>query len=216
MNPTVTAYLHQAKTWQEEMKLLRSILLDCGMQEDLKWGKPCYSYQNTNLIIIQPFKSYCALGFFKGSVLGDPQKILIKPGENTQGGRQIRFTGVKEIADMEPVLKQYVFEAIEAEKAGVKVQYKKTKDYDVPEELEVEMNRNPNLKSAFEALTPGRQRGYLLYFGGAKQSKTRVDRVKRYMPRILAGKGMEDCICGLSKRYPACDGSHKQLEKKGR
>lgn len=214
MNPTITAYLNQAKTWQEEMKLLRSILLDCGMQEDLKWGKPCYSYQNTNLVIIQPFKDYCALGFFNGSLLSDPEKILIKPGKNTQGGRQIRFTCVKEIADRGPVLKQYVFEAIEAEKAGVKVQYKKTKDYDVPEELEVEMKKNPNLKSAFEALTPGRQRGYLLYFGGAKQSKTRVDRVKRYMPRILEGKGMGDCICGLSKRYPACDGSHKQLEKK--
>lgn len=212
MNPKVDLFLSKAKSWQEEMEKLRAIILDCGFTEDLKWGKPCYSFQDTNLLILQPFKDYCALMFFNGAQLNDTNGILVKPGENTQSGRQIRFTKLSEITKLKSVLKAYLYESIEAEKAGLKVILKKTSDYEIPEEFEKKLKTMPALKKAFEALTPGRQRAYLMHFSAAKQSKTRESRIDSYVQRILDGKGIGDCTCGLSKRYPLCDGSHKFIK----
>jgi uncharacterized protein YdeI (YjbR/CyaY-like superfamily) len=212
MNPKVDQYLSKVKNWQEEIELLRSIILDCGFIEELKWGKPCYSFQDTNLVIIQPFKEYCALMFFNGALLNDPKGLLIKPGENTQAGRQIRFTSLKEITKMKATLKAYLYESIEVEKAGLKVSLKKTSDYAIPEEFQTKLKSMPGLKKAFEALTPGRQRAYLMHFAAPKQSKTRETRIESYIEKILSGKGISDCTCGLSKRYPSCDGSHKLLK----
>ena len=212
MNPKVDQYLSKVKQWQEEIEQLRSIILDCGFIEELKWGKPCYSFQDTNLVIIQPFKEYCALMFFNGALLNDPKGLLIKPGENTQAGRQIRFTNLKEITKMKVTLKAYLYEAIEVEKAGLKISLKKTSDYAVPEEFQAKLKSMPTLKKAFEALTPGRQRAYLMHFAAPKQSKTRETRIESYLEKILSGKGISDCTCGLSKRYPSCDGSHKLIK----
>ena len=191
MNPKVDGYLRKAKKWQEEMKKLRRISLACGLTEELKWGKPCYTFQKSNIVIIQGFKEYCALMFCKGALLNDPNGILKKPGENTQAARQIRFTNVREIVEMEPILKAYIYEAIEAEKAGLKVNFKKNPE-PVPEELQNKLDEIPALKTAFEALTPGRQRGYILYFSAAKQSKTRESRIEKWMPQILHGKELND------------------------
>lgn len=212
MNPKVDQFLSKTKNWQEEMEALRSILLDCGFTEDLKWGKPCYAYLDANLVIIQPFKEYFALLFFNGALLADPKGILVKPGENTQAGRQIRFTNLKEITKLKTTIKSYLYEAIEAQKAGLKVALKKTSDYAIPEEFQKKLDKMPKLKKAFEALTPGRQKAYLLHFAAAKQPKTREARIESYLERILSGKGINDCTCGLSKRYPTCDGSHKFIK----
>jgi uncharacterized protein YdeI (YjbR/CyaY-like superfamily) len=212
MNPKVDQYLSKAKNWQEEMEQLRTIILDCGFTEDLKWGKPCYSFQDTNLVIVQPFKEYCALMFFNGALLNDPKGILVKPGENTQAGRQIRYTSLNEITKQKATLKAYLYEAIEVVKAGLKVTLKKTSDYEIPEEFKSKLKSMPALKKAFESLTSGRQKAYLLHFSAAKQSKTREARIESYVSKILSGKGIGDCTCGLSKRYPNCDGSHKQLK----
>ncbi|MBA4462864.1 MAG: YdeI/OmpD-associated family protein [Nitrosopumilaceae archaeon] len=176
----------------EELKQLRTILLDCGLTEELKWGVPCYTFQNSNIVLMSAFKEYCALGFFKGALLKDANGILDKPGENTQAARQIRFTNVREIVEMEPVLKAYIDEAIEVEKAGLKVDFKKTLEFEIPEEFQNKLDEIPALKTAFEALTPGRQRAYLLYFSQPKQSKTRESRVEKCMPQILDGKGLHD------------------------
>ena len=191
MNPNVNGYLRRAKKWREEMEKLRRISLDCGLTEELKWGKPCYTFQKSNIVIIQGFKEYCALMFCKGALLSDPDGVLIQQTKNVQAARQIRFTNVHEIAEMEPILKAYVREAIEAEKAGLKVTYKKNPE-PIPEELQNKLDEIPALKTAFHALTPGRQRGYILYFSAAKQSKTRESRIEKCMQQILNGKGLND------------------------
>ena len=191
MNPKVDVYLRKAKKWQEEFKKLRRIILDCQLTEELKWGKPCYSFQKSNLVIIQGFKEFCALLFCKGALLNDANGILEKPGENTQAARRIPFTNVREIVEMEPMLKAYIHEAIEAEKAGLKVNLK-TNPEPIPEELQNKLDEIPALKTAFDALTPGRQRAYILYFSAPKQSKTRESRVEKCMQHILNGKGLND------------------------
>jgi len=193
MNPKVDVYLSKVKKWQEEMEKLRMIVLDCGLTEELKWGKPCYSFQNSNIVIIQGFKEYCALLFFKGVLLNNPNGILVKTGENTRVGRQIRFTNdVREIVEMEPILKVYINQAIEVEKAGLKVDIKEKTELVFPEEFQTKLDENPALKAAFESLTPGRQRAYNFYFSQPKQSKTRESRVEKSVQQILNGKGLND------------------------
>jgi uncharacterized protein YdeI (YjbR/CyaY-like superfamily) len=189
--PEVDAYLSQAESWREEMKQLRRISLGCGLTEELKWGKPCYTFQANNVLIIQPFKEYCALMFCQGALLKDPKGILQRPGEHTQAARQIRFTQAREILGMESVVRAYIREAVAAEKAGLKVAYKKTPE-PVPEALQNKLDESPPLKAAFHALTPGRQRAYILYFSGAKQAKTQEARVEKYRRQILSGRGMND------------------------
>ena len=192
MNPQVEEYLRKAKKWQEESKKLRRIILDCGLTEESKWGKPCYTFQSSNVVIIQGFKEYCALLFCKGALLKDANRILIQQTEYVQAARQIRFTNVPEIAEMEPILKAYIHEAVEVEKAGLEVNYKKTSEFSVPAELQTKLDATPALKKAFKALTPGRQRAYLLYFGAPKQSKTRESRIEKCTPQILRGQGLND------------------------
>jgi uncharacterized protein YdeI (YjbR/CyaY-like superfamily) len=192
MNPKVDFFFSKADKWQEEFEKLRAIVLDCGLTEELKWGCPCYMLQKSNIVLIHGFKEYCALLFFKGALLKDPKGILIQQTENVQVARQVRFTGVREIAKLEPILKAYIYEAIEVEKAGVKPDYKKTKEFPMPEEFQVQLDKKAALKTAFEALTPGRQRAYLLYFSTPKQSKTRESRVEKYIKQILKGKGLDD------------------------
>ncbi|GET26083.1 YdeI family protein [Prolixibacter sp. NT017] len=192
MNPKVDEFLSKAQKWQGEMTKLRSVVLDCGLNEEVKWMHPCYTYQNSNVVLIHGFKEYCALLFFKGALLKDTDGILIQQTENVQAGRQIRFTNLQEIVELEATIKAYIFEAIEVEKAGLKVEMKKTKDYPVPEELQTKLDESPALKTAFEALTPGRQRAYLFHFGQPKQSKTRTARVEKCIPQILDGKGLND------------------------
>nr|WP_106779537.1 YdeI family protein [Lysinibacillus timonensis] len=192
LNPKVDEFLTKEKKWWEEMVKLREFILNCGLTEELKWNKPCYTFQNRNIVIIQGFKEYCALMFFKGVLLNDVNGILLKPGENSQTQRQIRFTNVHEIAQMEFILKDNINEAIEVEKSGLEVEFKKTADYLIPEELQRKFNEMPSLKTAFEALTPGRQRAYILYFTQAKQSKTRESRIGKYIQHILDGKGIND------------------------
>ncbi|EPC03330.1 hypothetical protein L861_17460 [Litchfieldella anticariensis FP35 = DSM 16096] len=192
MNPKVDDYLSKVKKWQEELKELRLIVLDSQLTEELKWGKPCYTFQNNNVVILQGFKESCALLFAKGALLKDSNGILEKPGENTQAARRIPFTNAREIVEMATILKAYVNEAVEVEKAGLKVNFKTTDEFSIPEEFQNKLDEIPALKSAFYALTPGRQRAYLLYFSGAKQSKTRESRVEKYMQQILDGKGLND------------------------
>ncbi|NWJ51054.1 MAG: YdeI/OmpD-associated family protein [Bacteroidetes bacterium] len=192
MNPEVDIYLSKAKKWQEELEKLRMIVLDCQLTEELKWGKPCYSFQKSNIIIIIGFKEYCALLFFKGALLSDVNGILVKAGENSQAGRQIRFTNIREIVEMETTLKAYIYEAIEVEKAGLKVNLIKNTELIFPEELQHRLDEIPTLKTAFESLTPGRQRAYNIYFSQPKQSKTRESRVEKCIQQILDGKGLND------------------------
>jgi uncharacterized protein YdeI (YjbR/CyaY-like superfamily) len=179
-------------TWQEELKILRRLLLECGLTEERKWGSPCYTLNNKNVVMIAAFADNCALSFLKGVLLKDEQDILEKPGENSQSVRFVRFTNVKQIMAKWEVLKHYVFEAIEVEKAGLQVKLKKLSDYEVPEEFQERLDADPALKAAFEGLTPGRQKGYLLYFSGAKQPKTRKARIEKYIPKILRGIGFHD------------------------
>ena len=192
MNPKVDVYLTKAKKWQEELEKLRIIILDCQLAEELKWGKPCYTFEKHNIVIILPLKEYCALLFCKGALLNDANGILITPGENTQAARQIRFTNVREIVEMETILKAYIHEAIEVEKAGLKVNFKKITEFLIPDELQNKLGEIPALKTAFNALTPGRQRAYILYFSAPKQSKTRESRVEKCRQQILDGKGLND------------------------
>lgn len=192
MNPKVDFYFGKEKRWQKEIEQLRTIILDCHLAEELKWGCPCYTFNKTNIVLIHVFKEYCALLFFKGALLKDPKGILIQQTENVQAARQIRFTDVKEITKLKATIKAYVFEAIEIEEAGLKVPLKKTKEFNMPEEFQNKLNESPDLKTAFYALTPGRQRGYLLYFSSAKQSKTREARIEKHMEQILNGKGLDD------------------------
>jgi uncharacterized protein YdeI (YjbR/CyaY-like superfamily) len=192
MNSKVDAFLSRTEQWRPEFKKLRTIALACGLSEELKWGQPCYTFQDKNIVLMHGFKEYCALLFFKGSLLKDPKGILIQQTEHVQAGRQIRFTSVREIAAMEAALKAYIREAIEVEKAGLKVKHKSTADFKVPEEFQSKLDEIPALKTAFNALTPGRQRGYLFYFSAAKRSQTRAERIEKYMPQILKGKGLDD------------------------
>ena len=191
-NSKVNFFFDKAKQWQQEFEQLRLVCLDCGLTEELKWGVPCYTLEKKNIVLIHVFKEYCALLFFKGALLKDPKGILIQQTENVQAARQIRFTSLREIVKMEKTLKAYIHEAIEVEKAGLKVPLKKTKDFAIPEEFQKKLNKVPVLKTAFKALTPGRQRAYIFYFSAAKQSKTREERVEKYIPKILAGKGLDD------------------------
>ena len=191
-NPKVDAYLSKAKKWQEEFERLRTIILGCGLSEELKWGVPCYTFENSNIVLIHGFKEYCALLFFKGALLKDAKGILIQQTENVQAARQIRFTNVREIVKLKPVLKAYIHEAIEVEKAGLKVNLKKTTEFKVPEEFQNKLDEIPALKTAFHALTPGRQRAYILHFSQPKLAKTRKSRVEKSMRQILKGKGIND------------------------
>ncbi len=188
----VDGYLRRAEKWQKEFEKLREIVLDCDLVEDMKWGHPCYTLQKKNVVLMHGFKEYCALLFFKGVLLKDPRGILIKVGQHSQSSRHIRFTHVREVVKMAPILTAYIHEAIEVERAGLKVKLKKTSDCAIPDELQNKLDDVPALKKAFDALTPGRQRAYIYYFSGAKQSKTRESRVQKCMPRILAGKGLDD------------------------
>ena len=192
MNPDVDVFLSKTKKWQEEFEKLRMIVLDCQLTEELKWGVPCYTFQKSNIVLIHGFKEYCALLFFKGALLHDAQGILIQQTENVQAGRQIRFTNIREIVEMEAILKDYIYEAIEVEKAGLKVNFKKNTELIFPEEFQKKLDEIPALKTAFDALTPGRQRAYNFYFSEPKQSKTRESRVEKCMQQILNGKGLND------------------------
>ena len=192
MNPTVDFYFNKAEKWRDEFNTLRLIILECGLNEELKWGCPCYTFQNGNIVLIHGFKDYCALLFFKGALMPDVQGILIQQTANVQAGRQIRFTNVQEIAAMESILKAYIYEAIEVEKAGLKVDFKKNTERIIPDELLRKFETIPDLKSAFDALTQGRQRAYIFYFSQPKQSKTREARVEKCIPKILSIKGLDD------------------------
>ncbi|MCE4048884.1 MULTISPECIES: YdeI/OmpD-associated family protein [Bacillaceae] len=191
-NPKVDEFLNKAKTWQEEYRILRNIILDCELTEDFKWMHPCYTLNDKNVVLIHGFKEYVALLFHKGALIKDPQGILVQQTENVQAARQIRFTNVQQIIDMEAVLKAYIKEAIAVEEAGLEVELKKNEEYSMPEELQIKFAEIPALKSAFEGLTPGRQRAYLLHFSQAKQAKTRAARVDKYVQHILDGKGLND------------------------
>jgi len=202
LNPQVDEYLKKLTKWQEESKKLRKIVLDCGLTEESKWGKPCYTFQNSNVVILHGFKEYCALLFCKGALLKDAHHILIQQTENVQAARQIRFTSLQEIIEMEPTVKAYIHEAVEVEKAGLEVDYKKTSEFPVAEELQNKLDTVPAFKRAFKALTPGRQRGYLLYFAAPKQSKTREARIEKCMPQILKGQGLNEDYAQTKKSKP--------------
>ena len=192
MNPKVDSFFKNAKQWQEEYKKLRQIILDCGLTEEFKWMHPCYTFQESNIVLIHGFKEYCAILFIKGALLKDANGVLIQQTENVQAGRQIRFINVREIVEMEPILKAYIQEAIEVEKAGLKVDYKKATDYIIPKEFQIELDKMPALSEAFYALTPGRQRAYIYYFSQPKLSKTRESRVEKCIDFILDGMGLND------------------------
>lgn len=192
MNPKVDFYFDKAKKWQEEINKMRKIVLECHLAEELKWGCPCYTYEKKNIVLIHVFKEYCAFLFFKGALMKDKEGILIQQTENVQAARQVRFTNIKEIKKLEATLKAYIYQAIEVEESGAKVEFKKTKEFGMVDEFEKHLNKNTKLKTAFHALTPGRQRGYLLHFSSAKQSKTRESRIEKCIPRNLDGKGLDD------------------------
>lgn len=192
MNPKVDFFFTKAKKWQAEFEALRSIILDCGLEEELKWGVPCYMHHKSNIVLIHGFKDYCAILFFKGALLKDEKGILIQQTANVQAARQLRFTSLKEITKLQRTIKTYIFEALEIEKAGLKVELKKTKEFTMPEEFKLKLKNSSDLKKAFDSLTPGRQRAYLLYFSSAKQAKTRETRVEKSIPQILQGKGLDD------------------------
>lgn len=211
LNPKVDDFLAKEKWWKPELEKLRTIALDCLLTEDFKWMHPCYTNQNKNIVLIHGFKEYCALLFMKGSLLQDTEGILIQQTENVQSGRQIRFNNLDEIIKLEPILKAYIFEAIEVEKAGLKVVSKLKSELVFPDEFEEIISKDKAYKDAFFALTPGRQRAYHLHFTGAKQSKTIISRIENNRQRIIDGYGFNDCTCGMSKRMPNCDGSHKYI-----
>lgn len=191
-NPKVDFFFEQAGQWRAEFEQLRTIALDCDLTEELKWGNPCYTLEGSNIVLMHGFKEYCALLFFKGALLQDPEGILVQQTKNVQATRQIRFTNVEDIVEIAPILRAYIQQAIEVEKAGLKVEFKATAEFAMPEEFQSKLDDIPALKAAFEALTPGRQRAYLLYFSSAKQAKTREARIEKAMPQILDGKGLND------------------------
>lgn len=213
MNVKVDVYISKAKKWKLEMVQLRKIILQCGLVEEFKWRNPCYMFDKSNVVIIGEFKAYCAIMFFKGVLLQDVDGILIQQTENVQSARQIRFTNVQQIVALAPTIKAFIYEAIEVEKAGLKVVLKNSTNFILVPELQNMLHKNKVFNTAFTALTPGRQRAYNLYFTAPKQSKTREQRIEKYMQRIINGKGLHDCICGLSKKMPNCDGSHKYIQK---
>ncbi len=192
LNPKVDKFLNRTEKWHEEFTKLREIILDCGLKEDLKWGVPSYSFENKNIVLIHGFNEYCAILFHKGVLLKDPDQILIIQSENVQSARQVRFTNTQQILKLEPIIKKYINEAIDVEKAGLKVEFKKTEEFNMPEEFKEFLAEMPELKTAFEVLTPGRQRGYLLHFSAPKQSKTRVARIEKSIQQIFEGKGLMD------------------------
>jgi uncharacterized protein YdeI (YjbR/CyaY-like superfamily) len=191
-NSKVDFYFNKAEKWQEAIEFLRTIVLDCGLTEELKWGCPCYAFQKRNIVLIHVFKEYCALLFFKGALLSDPEGLLVQQTKNVQAARQLRFSDAREIIQLKPIIHAYIFEAIEVEQAGLKVELKRTTEFEVPDEFQRKLDRDRDLKSAFAALTPGRQRGYLLHFSAPKQAKTRAARVEKCIPQILDGKGLND------------------------
>ena len=214
MKTAVELYIEKAKQWKDKMTLLRSILLETALTETIKWGKPCYTYNDKNLVIIQDFKHHCDLGFFTGALLKDPEKLLEKAGENTQSARQLRFENLADIKRKKTIIKSFVKEAIENEKQGIKPVVEEKVELEKIVELENIFKKNKAFTKAFRALTPGRQRAYHMFFAGAKQSETRISRIEKYIPRIIDGYGINDCTCGMSKRMPNCDGSHKFLKNK--
>jgi len=211
MHPQVDLFIETAPRWKQEMMYLRSIVLDCNLIEEFKWRGPIYCHNKTNILAINAFKDSCVLSFFKGALLSDHAGILSKPGKNSQEFRTIKFKSVDEIAAVEPELKSYIFEAVEVEKAGLKVPVLKPEDLTMPAELLQLFNADHEFKTAFEALTPGRQKAYIYHVSDAKQPATRIARIEKYLPRILMGKGLTDCVCGLTRKKPGCDGSHKLL-----
>jgi uncharacterized protein YdeI (YjbR/CyaY-like superfamily) len=192
INHNIDWFFNKAAKWQKEIEQLRKIVLDCGLTEELKWGCPCYTFEGRNIVLIHVFKEYCALLFFKGALLNDPYAILVQQTENVQAARQLRFSNLKEIVKIASKIKSYIYEAIEVEKAGLKVPLKKTRDFTIPEEFQKKLDEMPSLKTAFEALTPGRQRAYIFYFSQPKQSKTREARIEKYIDKIFEGKGLDD------------------------
>jgi uncharacterized protein YdeI (YjbR/CyaY-like superfamily) len=211
MHSKVDNFLDKAEMWQAEMRQLRSFLLACGLTEDFKWRQPCYSYDGNNIVILGALKNYCVLGFFKGVLLSDTENLLVSPGKNSQSVKHFKFEHLSSIIALEKVIKSYVFEAIEIEKLGLVVEKKKDVELKYPAELTTFFINSPTFKKAFESLTPGRQRGYLIFFSAAKQSNTRIKRIEKYRDRIIKGMGTNDCVCGASKKMPNCDGSHKYL-----
>lgn len=211
MENGVDQFIQKAKIWKEEMSLLRTILLSCKLTESIKWGQPCYTVDNKNIVMLQSFKQHCGIGFFNGAGLKDEKGLLVKAGEHTQSSRQMRFTNLSEINRLKTTIKLYVQEAIANEKDSSKLKPNEGPATIVVEELNERLKKDKALKKAYEALTPGRQRAYLIFFSGAKQAATRISRIDKYVGSILAGRGINDCTCGLSKKMPYCDGSHKQL-----
>lgn len=210
-NPQVTIYFENETRWKDELLTLRAIMLPLPIVEEYKWKSPCYTFEGKNIAILQSFKEYYALAFFKGALLQDEAKFLVQPTENVQAGRQLRFTSLEELISKKDIIRMYVFEAIEVEKSNVQIAYKTVDDFPVPDELEKVFMEDEPFKVAFESLTPGRKKAYLLHYNQAAQSKTKLARIEKSKGRILRGKGLTDCICGLSKRMPGCDGSHKQI-----
>jgi len=211
MNTKVDDYIENLETWKDETVLLRHMLLECDLVEEFKWRQPCYTYNKANIVILSNLKDASVLSFLKGVLLSDEKSLLIKPGENSQSARYLKFTSPEEITNLKGVIQSYIYEAIELERAGVKVDFIEKSALTYPEELKEKWLVNPEFKAAFEKLTPGRKRGYNLYFTAPKQSKTRTSRIEKYIPKILMGKGIHDCTCGHSKRMPTCDGSHKYI-----
>ncbi len=211
MNPTANKYFLDAPQWNEELIELRKIVLGSQLTEMIKWGVPCYVFQESNVVLLGAFKAFCSISFFKGSLMKDLNGILLKPGENSQSARMIKFTHLDQIRELEPVIKTYILEAIELEKTGLKPIVDKSMELVFPEELLQILDQDAAFKAAFSALTPGRQRGYNLFFTAAKQPATRISRIEKYRQQILDGKGINDCTCGLSKKMPSCDGSHKAI-----
>jgi uncharacterized protein YdeI (YjbR/CyaY-like superfamily) len=198
----------QSGSWQKELQALRALVLSCGLQETFKWKAPCYTSGGRNIVLLGRLKNHVVLSFFKGALLPDDARILERPGENTRSGRVVRLRDLREVTRIEPILKRYIQEAIQLEKSGKSVP-KDTTPLTMPDELQRKLRESHEFRAAFEALTPGRQRGYCLHFSAAKRSETRIARIERYADRILDGKGLNDCTCGLSKKMPQCDGSHK-------
>ena len=213
MNTQIDVFFEDLDLWKEELLALRKLILSCGLDEAYKWKHPCYTDRGKNILLIHGFKEYCAIMFMNGALLSDPHQLLVQPTENSQYGRQLRFTSLKEIQGQEAEIKSYIYEAIELERAGKKVEKKALEDYSFPEELKEVFDADEAYQLAFSKLTPGRQKGYLLHFAGAKQAKTKLARIDKNRTRILNGFGLQDCICGLSKRMPNCDGSHKAISK---
>jgi uncharacterized protein YdeI (YjbR/CyaY-like superfamily) len=213
MNIEVDDYFGRIKMWHTELQQLRNIILDCNLTEEYKWRAPCYTLKGKNILMLGGFKGFCIIAFFKGALLSDANNILVKQGENVQESRVIKFTNVQDIIQLAPVIKAYIHEAITIEQQGLKLIVAE-KEIIYPVEFITILNKNKALKKAFEALTPGRKRAYNLFFTGAKQSSTRITRIEKYIPQILSGKGIMDCTCGMSKKMPYCDGSHKFFDLK--